>query len=150
MYQYSNETQLVIRGMVEASQPFDLEDIKVLTETLLEDDGKYFDPIVTQDLKAFLLTLFERGHMPGYCLTTEPICDEEGPKMNIEFIPENLMASLDLINKPGEGGQSVTCVLHPQYKEFLKYICLKAECSQDTMVRSILIKALDQIRDQMK
>jgi hypothetical protein len=113
MYQYPGETQIVIRGMIEACQPFDVEDIKVLTETILEDDGKYFDPIVDKDLKTFMLTMFEKGHMPGYYLTTKPVCDDKGPKMSMEFVPENALASLDLINKP-EKGATVTCALHPQ------------------------------------
>ena len=150
MYPYSTETQYAIRGMIEAAQPFDIEDIKTLTETILEDDGKYYDPIIHKDLKTFMLSIFERGHMPGYCLVTRPVCDEKGPRIIIEFMPENGLAALDLINKPTAGGKPVSCILHSQYKDLLKYVCEKADCTQDIMVRSILIMALDMIKDQMK
>ena len=149
MYPYSVETQLVIKGMIETSQPFDIDDIKALTETVLEDDGKYFDPIIRKDLKAFILSLYERGYIPGYLLTTKYVCDEHGPRVALEFIPENGLSHLDLIDKP-EVGHPVKCVIHPQYKDLLVQICRKAKCSQDTLVRSILIRALDLINDQLK
>jgi hypothetical protein len=135
--------------MVEASQPFDVEDIKTLTETILEDDGKYFDPIVPKDLKMFILAMFEKGHIPGYLLSTKYICDARGPKVVLEFLPENGLSSLDLIDKP-EKGRPVKSVLHTQYKELLELICKKAGCTQDMMVRSILVRALDLINDQLK
>lgn len=149
MYPYQTETQFAIRGMIEASQSFDVEDIKTLTETILEDDGKYFDPIVSKDLKMFILTMFEKGHIPGYWLTTKYVCDSRGPKVVLEFLPENGLSSLDLIDKP-EKGRPVKSTLHIQYKELLEYICKKAGCTQDMMVRSILVRALDLINDQLK
>jgi hypothetical protein len=150
MYQYQTETQYAIRGMVEAAQPFDIDDIKVLTETILEDDGKYHDPVIAKDLKMFMLALFEKGHIPGYLLMPKYVCDETGPKVTLEFIPENALTSLDLINKPDKDGRSVKCVLHGQYKELLEMICAKANCTQDMMIRSILVRALDAINDQLK
>lgn len=150
MYPYSKETQFAIRGMMEAAQPFDIEDIKVLTETILEDGGKFFDPIIEGDLKNFMLTMFEKGYMPGYCLGTKYVCDEEGPKILLEFCPENAFAFIDLIDKPEKQGKPVNCTIHPEYKDLLRTISKKAKCTQDTMVRSILIKALNKIYDQLK
>lgn len=150
MYPYQTETQYAIRGMLEVGQPFDVDDIKILTETILEDNGKYYDPIKPQDLKIFLLTLFEKGHIPGYYLVPKYVCDETGPKVTLEFAPENGLATLDLINKPTSNGKPVHCTIHKEYKQLLEFICKKADCSQDMMVRSILIKALDSINDQLK
>ncbi len=149
MYQYHTETQSAIKNLVEASQPFNIDEIKSLTENILKNCGKYYDPIVSNDLKIFLLSMFEKGHIPGYYLTVKPIIDGHGPRMVLEFIPENVMSTLDLIDKP-ENGHKTTCELHKQYKELLKYICDRAECTQDTMIRSILVKALDMINDQLK
>ena len=150
MYPYQTETQYAIRGMIDVGQPFDVEDIKVLTETILEDDGKYYDPIVQTDLKSFMMAMFEKGNIPGYLLMPKYVCDEKGPKVTLEFIPENALNSLDLINKPDSDGKSVKCTLHHQYKSLLEMICAKANCTQDMMVRSILVRALDAINDQLK
>lgn len=149
MYPYQAETQSVIRGMIEACQSFDIEDIKALTETVLEDDGRYYDPIVENDLKSFILALFEKGHIPGYYLLPKYVCDNEGPKVTLEFVPEDSFGALDLIDRP-DYGKSVKCNLHKGYKDLLEYICKKANCSQDMMVRSILVKALDEIKNHLK
>ena len=149
MYPYHDETQFAILGMIEACQSFDISDIKTLTETILEDDGKYYDPVIRKDLKTYMLTMFEKGHMPGYCVIPNFVCDEYGPKVILEFIPENDLSSLDIINKPTTGN-SATCLLHPQYKRLLKDVCKKADCTQDMMIRSILVRALDLINDQLK
>ena len=152
MYQYPKETQYAIKGMVDASQPFDIEDIKSITETILktDGDGQFFDPIVEKELKNFMMTMFEKGYMPGYYASTKFVCDETGPKIILEFSPENALNSLDLIEKPGDDGLSVKCTLHPQYKRLLKEICEKAQTTQDMMVRSILVRALNSIYDQLK
>lgn len=150
MYPYPDQTQIAIKGMIEASQSFDVEEIKSLTEAILKDCGEYRDPIVEQELKNFMLTLFEYGRMPGYCLVPKYVCDEDGPKITLEFVPENAYASLTLIHKPEKNGKKVTCTIHDQYKEFIKRISDKAGCSQDMMVRSILIHALEMINDHLK
>lgn len=149
MYPYSSQVQYAVKGLIGTAQPFNVDDIKELVESLLKDSGTYYDPVADIDLKLFLMSMFEQGHMPGYCLTTKPVIDEDGPKMVLEFIPENPFAILDLVAKPAES-DNIKCALHPQYKDLLKFICKKINHTQDTVVRSILIKALDLIHDQMK
>jgi hypothetical protein len=149
MFLHSEITKYAILGLVETGQPFDIEDVKTVIETILDDNNKYYDPIELKELKSYLLELFEKGYMLGYCLSTRPIVDAEGPQIVMEFTPENPLGSIDLILKP-EAGNKVQCVIDPQYKTLLKSICEKADCSQDVMVRSILVRALDLIYDQMK
>lgn len=149
MFAHAEITKYAVMGLIEADQTFDVSDIKNVIENILEDNNKYYDPIKDHELKMFLINLFEKGNMPGYCLTTRPVIDETGPRMLLEFTPENPLGSLDLIIKP-EKGNTVQCKLHPQYKTLLKRICVKVKCTQDVMVRSILIRALDLIHDRMK
>lgn len=149
MYAHAEITQYAVRGFLEASKSFDIYTIKSLVEKMLEDEGGYYDPVVEKDLKAYLVALFEAGSIPGYCVTVRPAVDEEGPKMVLEFAPENPYSTLDLILKPDKG-QLIRCKLHTQYKDLLKFICAKSGCTQEMMVRSILVKALDLINDQLK
>jgi len=149
MYPHVKETQFAIKGMMEASLPFDTNDIKELTETILIDDGKFYDPITEMDVRSYLLAVFEKGYMPGYYITTKYICDDVGPKIILEFAPENELGTLDLIIKP-EDGVLAKCLIHPEYKELLKEICKKVNTTQDMFMRSILVKALDAIYDQLK
>lgn len=149
MFAHAEITKYAVLGLIEAGQPFDVNDVKTVVEAILEDGGKYHDPIDEKDLKSYLIEIFEKGYMMGYCLTTRPIIDEDGPKMLLEFSPENPLGSIDLIIKP-EKGDKIQCTIHPQYKDLLKIVCKKAECTQDVMIRSILIRALDLINDQMK
>lgn len=149
MFVHSEITKFAIIGLVETGQPFDINDVKTVVETILEDNNEYYDPIKVAELKSYLLELFEKGYMLGYCLTTRPVVDEDGPQILMEFAPENPLGTLDLIIKP-ESGNKVQCTIHPEYKTLLKEICEKAECTQDVMIRSILVRALDLIYDQMK
>ncbi len=137
--------------MTESLQTFDINDIKTLTENILKDNGKYYSPIIEEDLKDYMLSMFEKGDIPGYLLSPKYVCDENGPKVTLEFIPENSLAILDLIKKPSKKNEAIVkCTIHKPYKDFLKSICKKAKCSQDMMIRSILIKTLDIIHDQLK
>jgi hypothetical protein len=149
MFAHSEITKYAIMGLVESGQPFDITDVKTVIETILDDNNTYYDPIEPKKLKSYLMELFEKGYMLGYNLSTRPVVDEDGPKIMMEFTPENPLGSIDLIIKP-EVGKKVQCTIHPQYKSLLKIICEKADCSQDVMIRSILIRALDLIHDQMK
>ena len=58
--------------------------------------------------------------------------------------------TLDLIEKPSAQGQRVACVIHAHYKSLIKDVAGFADCNQDTLVRSILIKSLNLIKDQLK
>lgn len=149
MFVHSEITKYATMGLVETGQPFDVEDVKTVVETILDDSNKYYDPIETKELKSYLIELFEMGYMMGYCLATRPVIDASGPKVLLEFSPENPLSTIDLIVKP-KTGDKVQCTIHAHYKDLLKRVCKKAECTQDTMIRSILIRSLNLINDQMK
>jgi len=150
MSNYSLELKCVIESFVIVKQPFGFADIKECLEKILEENDKYCDPIEEKELRIRSINFFERGGMPGYCLASKPMVGIDGPYHILEFSPENPMATLDLIEKPSAQGQRVACVIHAHYKSLIKDVAGFADCNQDTLVRSILIKSLNLIKDQLK
>lgn len=146
---HSAEIQYAVRELISVGQSFDVNEIREIVELMLEDDGSYHDPVRETDVKKFLIRMFEAGGMPGYCLVTKPMVGEKGPFITFEFKLENPFGSVDLISKPVDG-KTVSCNIHPYFKDLIKEISKHAKCSQDQMVRSILIKALMMIKDQLK
>lgn len=150
MSDYSAELKLVIEDLVGTKRSFNFIEIKEYLEKILEKNSKYCDPIKMKDLKNQSLNLFEQGCMPGYCLISKPMVSAAGPYFILEFSPDNPMATLDLIDKPESDGQKVSCIIHLYYKNMIKDVAGLADCNQDTLVRSILIKSLNMINDQLK
>jgi len=147
---YSHEIQFAIKELMSVGQSFDVVEIREIVEMMLQDNGGYFDPVKEPGVKKALLMLFEKGAMPGYCLTLKYMVGEDGPFVTYEFKPENPFATVTLIKKPTEGGKKVTCTIHPYFKELIIEISKHAGTSQDQMVRSILLKALMMVRDQVR
>lgn len=148
---HASEIQHAVQELISVGQSFDVNEIRDIVELMLGDNSNdgYQDPVREPDVKKFLVKMFEKGGMPGYCLILKPMIGEKGPFVTFEFKPENPFAAVDLIGKP-EDARPVHCQIHPYFKELIKEVSEHAKCSQDQMVRSILIKALMMIRDQIK
>jgi hypothetical protein len=150
MSHYAAELRHAIDDLIGTKRPFGFNEIRECLEKLLEGNPKYTDSIKQPELKLELLKLFEIGCMPGYALVSKPMVGDDGPYFILEFSPENPMATLDLIDKPESDGQKVSCTIHLYYKNMIKDVAGLADCNQDTLVRSILIKSLNMISDQLK
>ena len=150
MPKYSTELKNIVLGLISTGQSFDVSDVFDLLKEILEEKGMYHDPIKKRELKHTLVHIFERGGMIGYCLTSKPMVDETGPFFLFEFTPSNPMGTLDLINKPDKDGKKIGCIIHPQYKHLIERISDIAGCTHDTLVRSLLIRSVNLIHDQLK
>ena len=118
---------------------------------LIEENGIYKDQISDNKLKSAAIEYFEKGNMPGYCITAHPYVDDDGPKFLIEFTPNNPMSinSIDILDIP-DRFERVTCKLHPYYKDFLRFLSSESGISQDMLARSVLTRGLSLIIDQLK
>jgi len=96
-----------------------------------------------------LLYLFENGEFPGYCLKSKPMIGPKGPFFVLEFAPENPMLPLNMIPVP-EVRKKIVCTLDSYHKDMIKHIANKAGCSQDMLIRSMLVFSLSMLVDALK
>ena len=146
---HSAEIQLAVRELISVGQSFDTNEIREIVELMLKENKGYHDPIREPDVRKFLIKLFEKGGMPGYCLILKPMVGDDGPFVTFEFKLENPFTTVDLINRPKDA-KLIRCNIHPYFKELIKEISEHAGCSQDQMIRSILIKSLLMIHNELK
>ena len=147
---YTHEIQYAIKELMSAGQSFDVIEIQEIVELILQDVGGYYDPVEESSIKKALLMLFEKGAMPGYCLILKYMVGDDGPFVTYEFKPDNPFATVTMIKKPEEDSKRLSCVIHPYFKDLIVEISKHAGTTQDQMVRSILIKALIMVRDQVR
>jgi hypothetical protein len=146
MFNYADELKAAVDDLVKSKKAFGVMQIK----DDIKKTTKKKSSLKMRDLRLALLEAFENGNMPGYCLLSKPMVGEDGPYYVLEFTPDNPMGSLDLIEAPEIDGQQVGCLLHLYYKNMVYDIAALADCTEDTLIRSILIKCLNQISDQLK
>ena len=146
MFNYTSELKTTVEDFVKSKKSFGIMQIKATIKKTAKKKGS----IKMRDLRLALLESFEGGNMPGYCLVSKPMVGEDGPYHALEFTPDNPMGTLDLIEAPEVDGQKVECLLHLYYKNMVEDIADLADCTEDTLLRSILIKCLNQISDQLK
>jgi hypothetical protein len=146
MFNYADELKTTVEDLVKSKKSFGIAQIKDNIKKTAKKKGS----LKMRDLRLALLESFEKGAMPGYCLLAKPMVGEDGPYHVLEFTPDNPMGTLDLIEAPEIDGQQVGCLLHLYYKNMIDDIAGLADCTQDTLIRSIMIKCLNQISDQLK
>lgn len=140
------QLQIALRGMMGSRQSFDVEEMCELVNKLLQEaqEGGYTDPVTPDIIRSELMHVFERGELPGYSITMKPVIGEDGPYHTVQFSPTNQLDPLDLIESNNKYVK-VACNIPPDYREFMIALSKRVDCTQDMLLRSILIRALDLI-----
>lgn len=150
-YGYTEEITYAIRELVSARIPFDIEEVRSAVEKILKDIGTYKDPVTTAKIKFELITLFERGAMPGYSMVLKPMVGDNGPYSILEFTPGTPLNMYHIIPIDIDGdSHKLTCRLPTYHKELIKQLADLNYCSQDMIARAILVRCLELIVDQLK
>jgi hypothetical protein len=145
------ELQTALRGMIGNRQSFDIEEMSELVNKMLQETrepGDYYDPVTPETIKLELMQVFERGELPGYSITMKPVIGENGPFHTVQFSPTNQLDPLDLIESSSKYVK-VACNIPAEYREFMIALSKRVECTQDMLLRSILIRALDLIHEDV-
>tara|TARA_R100001244_G_scaffold25113_2_gene25352 strand:+ start:18760 stop:19206 length:447 start_codon:yes stop_codon:yes gene_type:complete len=143
------ELRVSIETYTELREKFTVDDIRKLYDHLIEDGNIYRDHISDIKFKAEVIKFFEDGNVPGYCAVANPYVTESGPTFRFEFIPNNPMADLNMLEVPDEF-KRLTCKIHPYYKEFLEFLSSESGVSQDMIARSLLTRSLALVMDYFK
>lgn len=150
-YGYRVQLNEVLNELIGRREPFTAKEVTDAIHEMFEESGGYHDPVGVKRIQTDLMRTFEKGDMPGYCITVHPFVDEDGYCfMGLGFEPFNPMDPLDIILEPEEGeGEDVKCNLHLHLKRMLDRLAEKADCSEEDLVRSILIRGIQLIYDEM-
>ena len=151
MHGFTEELKEAVRAFIELKHPFSIGDIKTVVDEIVTQHGVYKDPITLGRVKKLLLSMLEKGDIPGYCLMSRPIVDDDGPKYILEFSPHNSMSisKIEMLDTP-ETYERVSCKIHPYYKRILRALSKTTNVSQDMIARSILTRGLALVFDQLK
>lgn len=152
-YGHRTAMQEILNEFVGMRQSFDAREVTDAIQIIHEESGQYYDPIEIKKIKAELLAMFEKGAMPGYCMKSEPYANETGVYWSLRFEPSNPMDPLDLILPPeleeGDDEYIASCHIHVEFVDIIRKLSVKADCSEDTLIRSVLIRGLQLIYDEM-
>lgn len=152
-YGYRTEFQEILNELLNQRQTFGATEVVAAIKFMHEESGQYHDPVEIKKIKSELMSLFEKGQMPGYCVRPLPYVDDNGVGWELKFEPFNPMDPLDLIlppeNEEGDAKCIASCHLHLEFAELVQKLAERADCTEDTMIRSILIRGLQLIYDEM-
>lgn len=151
-HKYQIEVLNIIDKLIASSARFTIYDIKNIVEESLQNNNIYYDEIDYNSLKSFVIDLFESGDIINYNLSVKYIYDDDDdtPKTILEFVPSNPFDYISIIKKPIDDYSKISCNIHNYYKKLIKLLSGKIGCSQDALIRSILIVSLNMINDRLK
>lgn len=153
-YGHGIALQEILNEFISLRESFDAQEITEAIQIIHEESGQYHDPIEIKKIKTELLALFEKGEMPGYCMRPEPFIDDDGELYwSLRFEPFNPMDPLDLILPPeleeNDTKFVASCHIHAGFASLIRKLAKKADCDEDTLIRSVLIRGLQLIYDEM-